>query len=166
MSFSAEDASYLSNITYATMEFSIFSSSWSMLNDRAIFQLQALEQPLGFLWCSTFRISGQFCWLSRCRSIINWILSKHWWSTLSSRYWQSYTLLYISAIPNHQWQIYLGAPLGHIRQRRYVHPTWHPLPTVDQPATLTFLHLLGSCCHFKLYFHSNPLIWQYLRALS
>lgn len=55
MSFSAEDASYLSNITYATMEFSIFSSSWSMLNDRAIFQLQAairvsLMQHFPYKW--------------------------------------------------------------------------------------------------------------------
>ena len=31
-----------------------------MRDDGAIFWLQALAQPLNFLWCSTFRVSGQF----------------------------------------------------------------------------------------------------------
>lgn len=125
-----------------------------MLDDRAIFWLQALVQPLNFLWCSTFCVSGQFCWLSYCRSMMNWILSKQWWSTLSSQYWHSWSRLYTPALPNHRWQIYLEVPLGHLWQRHCVHPRWNPLPSVDQPANLTFQPPVAI---FGLYFHSNPL---------
>lgn len=72
---------------YISEYFSVLSPSWSML-DEAIFWLQALV-PLNFLWCSTFCVSGHFCWLSYYWAMINWVLSKQWWKTLSSQHWHS-----------------------------------------------------------------------------